>query len=304
MLNNKGTLMKKQILMTAILCLAQGATAMDRPNRVRIQFDLGPNASAEEIEFLRSVAAAFQSQDYAEVTRLSSTRLNTSRANLNPLDKALLDAASEQDYNKVIKYLDEGANINAQDANGNTSLNLIIQKDIAHSILFQTMKALDANAIDTHDKKASRKLIRLLLDKEANVATPNNVGDTSLMTAALGGDKPTVELLLSYIPLAKQQILKSTRLALTKKTKINPVLPKDRQQMILKKISTELANEQFENAISVIKMENKDSFTAQDIASMHEHPAIASLLDLNNPESFKRIHQLIENNIKRIMQRF
>lgn len=95
--------------------------------------------------------------------------------NIQALNNSLIDAAADANMRGVMTALGNGAQINAQDADGDTAL---------------------ANAVIIGDYN----IAYYLLNNGANPNIQNNNGETALMLAVDAGNTDLVELILTYFP--------------------------------------------------------------------------------------------------------
>jgi len=117
----------------------------------------------------------------------------------------LVDAARNVDKEQVRALVQQGANVNAADADGTTALHWASYRDdldIADLLIRAGAKAnvandLGATPLWTASQNGSATMVRRLLDAGANPDAPLLSGETPLMIAARSGSPACVEQLLA-----------------------------------------------------------------------------------------------------------
>lgn len=126
------------------------------------------------------------------------------------LNKALREAAKANDAHQVIKLIKQGANVNAPDEDGNTSLHFAAQYGHTALVALLCNRGADVNAIDkwgytplflaaVMKNTGAVKLLEvaeILLDKGADVNAKNQNGQLPLLRVAISGDTALAKLLL------------------------------------------------------------------------------------------------------------
>lgn len=123
-----------------------------------------------------------------------------------PATKQLLDGAAHLPSKKIKSLLAQGANPNAKNADGESSLLLACYRkgdDAAAQLLIES--GADVNTVDevgntpliVSASDDRLKLVRLLVEHRADVNAQNIEGDTPLTNAAIWGESRTVSYLLS-----------------------------------------------------------------------------------------------------------
>lgn len=126
--------------------------------------------------------------------------------NLRNLDDMLIIATRNNNIILVQELIDAGANVNAQDSFGWTSLHIAVYydcKDITKLLISRgaNVNYINGNtnitALNLAINQCSTDMVKLLLDNGASVYSQDNKGDTPLHMAAFFGHKDVVELLIN-----------------------------------------------------------------------------------------------------------
>ncbi|MEW6355260.1 MAG: ankyrin repeat domain-containing protein [Planctomycetota bacterium] len=132
---------------------------------------------------------------------VASGRFSTFRDayNVDDLNKALLDAAVEYDVEAVNALLTRGAEINSKGDDGLTALDWIAFGADEDAVAFLVSKGADVNAgFPLHMASRGRtSMIRVLLDRGADVKTTDGLGQTPLHYAASDGNDDVADLLIA-----------------------------------------------------------------------------------------------------------
>ena len=122
------------------------------------------------------------------------------------VDVRLVDAAAQQDWQRVQTLLGEGVDVNAPRADGVTALVWAAHWDDVGTVELLLSAGADANAADDHGvtplmracENASVEIVRGLLDAGANANAAQTSGMTALMLAAGTGDRDVVRALIAH----------------------------------------------------------------------------------------------------------
>ena len=122
------------------------------------------------------------------------------------VDVRLVDAAAQQDWQRVRTLLGEGVDVNAPRADGVTALLWAAHWDDVGTVELLLSAGADANAADDHGvtplmracENASVEIVRGLLDAGANSNAAQTSGMTALMLAAGTGDRDVVRALIAH----------------------------------------------------------------------------------------------------------
>lgn len=114
----------------------------------------------------------------------------------------LQTAIADGDIDKVKKFIEEGADVNAKDEIGRVPLNFVKNKAVAELLI---AKGADVNArtkdgstlLHTMAWNGNKEMVELLLENGADVNANHNKGHTPLHFAVRTGNKEVVKLLLT-----------------------------------------------------------------------------------------------------------
>jgi hypothetical protein len=230
---------------------------------------------------------------------------------MESLDDQLLRAAGQGNYFMVQALLNQGANVNAKEANvgpnlgqtgGQTPLMLASENGHENIVSLLIKNGADLNARDLSGYTALEvatwqdniSICKLLLNAGANVNITNRLGRTALWR----GNAPLLNLLLTHIPLADQERIRNS-FAVNYAMKANKQ-SRDIRQLISTTQFDMLVQEQMQRIAQLLAHKDKDGKTVRDWAAQW-HPEIAKLLDLNNPASYELIRKQVANNVRRVI---
>ncbi|MDH5680371.1 MAG: ankyrin repeat domain-containing protein [Spirochaetota bacterium] len=117
-------------------------------------------------------------------------------------DKDLLDAAKRGRLDKIKSLIEKGANINASDRFGKTTLHYMAGYDkmvaylISKGAKVRALTAIGESPLLFAAEKGNTKSVQLLLDKGADINVSTGFGDSPLEKAITGGHLNAVKLLL------------------------------------------------------------------------------------------------------------
>lgn len=121
-------------------------------------------------------------------------------------DKALVAAALHGDVQGIKKAINEGANVNAQDDEGFTSLNRAAKLSYFHLVLYFMDLGADVN-IPNNEKITplhygveynNVKIVKLLLANDANIDARDGIDECPLHWAGWTGNYKSAKLLLRH----------------------------------------------------------------------------------------------------------
>jgi len=149
-----------------------------------------PYENVEIVKLLLNAGANVNAKNNLGLTVLKMERVNPEVRKviqdfIDPLNRALLEAAKIDSYDGVTKALKKGAEVDTKDEKGNTALHLVaeVSKITAKDI----SRRLDRAALITS----------LLLSKHASLVT-NNAGETAVYRALSVPDSPLVKIYEEY----------------------------------------------------------------------------------------------------------
>ena len=309
MLNSKGLIMKKQILIIAILSLAQGIIAMEPlPEPVHLIRDANsleiPIDALLLIEAEKEFYKAAEEGDYNKVAKLLESGANANSK--GDYDESALAVAARQGHEEIVKLLLENhALVDAREMGGTTPLMWASTADIVELLL---RAGADINAVDNEGRSVLRHavarpnfyVLQSLLENgasiESSVISYNPVMAASpLMTAAESGNEELVMLLL--ITPTRKMIIRA--LAGLKAIQKSQKPSRDVLWLLKKTLVAQLVQNQMDliGKATTYRI-GADGLSASDIASS---PDLSTLLDPNNPASVARIRQRVEENISRFI---
>jgi hypothetical protein len=147
--------------------------------------------------------------------RFRKTRTKKQKGGDAELDKKLLAAAKNKDLNKVIAALTNGADVNAKNENGTTSLYWASRKGHTEIVTMLLEKRAIVDAKDNGGYTALywasyygyTDIVKLLLEKGASVNELGNNGKTALDMASEQGHTEIVKLLKKAIETKEENFI-------------------------------------------------------------------------------------------------
>jgi ankyrin repeat protein len=226
---------------------------------------------------------------------------------------SLLGAAESGHIRSVQILLDHGANVNAQAANGVFALKQAAQSGHDQIVRLLADEGADVNMADARGvtslmcaaQNGHLGIVQFLLDHGANVNAQTAKGLFTLRQAAQNGHLGVVEALLAHVSEADGRPMRVAYFALASSMKKKHALdtsPDTRRLVLRSFIDALVQNRMDELVVPMIVLQDCNERSARDIAQVNGHLAIADLLDLNNPQSQKKIRTLIEANIRRAIK--
>jgi len=261
------------------------ASELGHIETVKILIDKGADVNAKNSNGLTALEFADQ-KGYANIVNLLATgdeyKLKMELLGTVSLASNDLGEVSLESFEKVKVLLGKGADVNAKDNEGNTSLMFAAiggQIDLVRVLLDKGADINEKNidhwtALMFVAELGNTEIARLLIDKKADINATTNNGITALMIASANGNFKTVELLLgrgadinattkkgnSALDFAKKEncleiayLLQDKNNEDTKPTINTP--PEIRQNVPLPNSTSKLGSEQFHKGIKLLTTE-------------------------------------------------
>lgn len=222
------------------------------------------------------------------------------------LNEQLILAIDTNDIKRVEELLDKGVSPDADHAlanaavAGNLEICKLLVKRGANTQDFNILASIGLTPLMIAAEKGQVELVKFMLENGADRNRSDRSGNTALMLAAFRGQANTVFTLLTTIPLHEKEKIVKERYAFNATISMRQ-LPKDIQRKIRRDLLNKLIQEQMDQVKELIAHKNTHPQSAQAMALSGNHPAIARMLDLNNPISYRAIEKEIEKNIRLIL---
>jgi len=297
--------MKKQILITIALFLAQGALAMDQ---------LPPNAHAEGYAegtgngacgtygriYEPPIYTAAENGDYNKVAKLLKEGADV---NDNGYGRSALAAAAEQGHQEVVKLLLKNhALVDARDSEGTTPLMHASTADIVNLLL---RAGANINAIDNEGRSALHhalmhpniSVIQSLVENGTNIDLTDDIGMTPILKAASVGDE---ELVMGLVATPNRNMIERAIAGFNMIQKTQQPT-KDIRWLLKQAFIAQLVEDQMNRIAPAINYNTAMIRSLMLTETGHVNENLVTLLDSHNPTSIARIRARVKENIERII---
>lgn len=176
-----------------------------------IENELEYEKSGELLEYIRTAELPNRIEPLPDETEAISLRMHEPTPNVEenfqPMsDDDFLELCKSGDVDQIKKAINNGANVNAQNDYGNTTLIRATKKGYPEVVKILLQHGSDVKyrniygttALMWSARKGYPEITKVLLEHDADANAQNNYGDTALIWAAWYGNSEVVKLLLQH----------------------------------------------------------------------------------------------------------